>query len=69
MIVSKEGPSVEGFKPDHAIKACYGEKMQWVGGETSHKYPVKRPRRNTGTINLARVTLSDLENGTDSDDN
>ena len=43
--------------------------MQQVGGETSHKYPARRARTNIGTTDLARVTLSDLENDTDSDDN
>ena len=60
---------MEDFNPDHAwLNAWYGEKLRWVGGETSHKYPAKRARTNTGTIDLARVTLSDLENKTDSDD-
>ena len=26
------------------------KKMQQVGGKTSHKYPTKRVRTNTGTI-------------------
>ena len=41
MIIRKEVPSVEDFNPDHAINAWHGEKMQRVGGETSHKYPAK----------------------------
>ena len=45
------------------------QKMWQVGGETSHKCPAKQARTNTGTTDLARVTLSDLENDTDSDDN
>ena len=69
MIISEEGPSVEGFNPDHAFNAWYSKKMQQVEGETSHEYPAKRARINTGKIDWARVTLSDLENGTDSDDN
>ena len=69
MIISEEGPSVENFNPDHAINDWYSKKMQQVGGETSHKYPVRRERTNIGTTDLARVTLSDLENDTDSDDN
>ena len=64
VIITKEGSSVEDFKADHAINAWYREKMWRVGGETSHKYSAKRARTNTGTINLARVTLSDLENDT-----
>ena len=43
--------------------------MRRVGCETSHKYPTKKARTNTRTIDLARVTLSDIENSTDSDDN
>ena len=69
MIRSEEGPSVENFNPDHAINDWYGKKMQQVGGETSLKYPARRARTNIGTTDLARVTLSDLENDTDSDDN
>ena len=69
MIITKEGSSVEDFKTDHAINAWYREKMLWFEGETSHKYSAKRARTHTGTINLARVTLSDLENDTDSDGN
>ena len=69
MIISEEGPSVEDFNPDHAINTWYGKKMRRFGGETSHKYPAKRARTNSGTINLARVTLSDLENDKKSDDN
>ena len=69
MIISEEGTFVEDFNPDCAINAWYDEKMRRFGGETSHKYPAKKARTNTGTIDLARVTLSDLENGTDSDDN
>ena len=69
MIMSEEGPSVEDFNPDHAINAWYGEKMQRLGGETSHKYPAKTARTNAGTIDLARVTLSDMENDIESDDN
>ena len=68
MIISEEDPSVEDFNPDYAIKAWHGGKMRRVGGKTSHKYPAKRARTNTWTIHLARVTLSDLENGTDSND-
>ena len=33
--------------------------MWRFGGETSHKYPAKKARTCTGTIDLARVTLSD----------
>ena len=69
MTISEEGPSVEDFSPDHAINAWYSKKMLQVGRKTSHKYPTKRRRTNTGTINLAGVTLSDLENNTGSDDN
>ena len=43
--------------------------MRRVGGETSHEHPAKRARTNRRTIDLARVTLSGLENDTDSDDN
>ena len=68
MIISKEGP-VEEFNPDHAINAWYSKKMRRLGGETSHKYQANRARTNTGAIDLARATLSDLENNTDSDDN
>ena len=66
MIIREEGPSVEDFNPGHAINAWY-DKMRRVGGThkyPSHKYPAKRARTNKGTINLARVTLSDLENDT-----
>ena len=59
MIVSEEGPSVEDFDPDHAINAWYDENMWWFGGETSHKYPAKKARAYTSTIDLTRVTLSD----------
>ena len=55
MIISKEGPSVADFNPGHAINAWYGEKMRRVGGETLHKYPAKRARINTATINLSYV--------------
>ena len=60
---------MEDFNPDHAIYAWYAEKMQRVGGETSHKHPAKKARTNKRTIDLARVTLSDLENDKDSDNN
>ena len=67
MIIREEGPSVEDFNPVHAINAWY-DKMRRVGGTYKyplHKYPAKRARTNKGTINLARVTLSDLKNDTD----
>ena len=42
--------------------------MQQVAADTSHhKYPAKRARTNTRII--FKVTLSDLENNTDSDAN
>ena len=69
MIISEEGPSREDFNPDHAFNGQHGKKMQQVGCETSHKYQTKRARANTRTIDLARVTLSDIENYTDSDHN
>ena len=69
MIISEEGPSVEGFNPDHAINAWHSKKMQQVEGETSYKYPAKQARINRGKIDLARVTFSGIENDTDSDDN
>ena len=59
MIIREEGPSVEDFDPDHAINAWYNENMWRFGGETSHKYPAKKARTCTGTIDLVRVTLSD----------
>ena len=34
-------------------------------GDSIHKYLAKGAKTNTGTINLARVTLSDLENDTE----
>ena len=69
MIISEKGLSIEDFNPDHAINAWYGKKMRWFGSETSQKSPGKRARTNTGTIDLARLTLSDLENDTESDNN
>ena len=68
MILSEEGPSVEDFNPDHAINAWHSKKMWQVGCETSHKYPAERTRTNTRTIDLARVTLSDIKYDIDSDD-
>ena len=56
MIMSEEDPSVEDFNPDHEINTAYGEKMGQFGVETSHKYPAKRARTNTRTIDWARVT-------------
>ena len=69
MILSEEGPSVEDFNPDHAINAWHSKKMWQVGCETSHKYPAERTRTNTRTIDLARVTLSDIKYDIGSDDN
>ena len=69
MIITEEGPSAEDFNLEHATDARYSKKMWQVGGETLHKYPAKRARTNTTTIDLARVTLSDLENDTGSVDN
>ena len=64
MIISREGPSVEDFNPDHASNAWYRVKCDEL--EVRHdKYPAKRARTNTGTIDLVTVTLCDLENDTD----
>ena len=62
VFISEKRPSVDDINPDHAINAWYRKNMRRVGGETSHEYPEKRARTNTGTINLTRVALSDLQN-------
>ena len=67
--ISEEGPCLEDFDPDKSIDIWYSEKVRRLSSGP-HNYPSKRKKSNEGSqvIVLATLTLSDLENEDNSDE-
>ena len=65
--ISEDGPSIEDFNPDDSINAWYNEKVRRLSAKP-HKYPKKRKSNATGNSAINLITLSDLENSSDEED-
>ena len=69
MRVGEEGVSIEKFEPDPYINSWFQEKVRRINGAKPRDYPSKRrsvkSKSGYSVIDIAQITLSDLE---DSDD-
>ena len=67
--ISEDGPSLEEFNPDASIDCWYTDKVRHLNAVT-HNYPSKRKKLSDGkeVIDLAELTLSDLENDESDED-
>ena len=67
--ISEDGPSLEEFNPDASIYCWYTDKVRCLNAGP-HNYPSKRKKSSDGegVINLAALTLSDLENDESDED-
>lgn len=68
--VSEEGVSIDDYNPDSAIEQWYQEKVRRISSAKSHCYPEKCKKvcgTVPGMINVAKYTLSDLEESNSSD--
>ena len=61
--MSDDGPSLEEFNPDASIDCWYNDKVRRLN-TGPHKYPFKHKKSSDDkeVIDLAMLTLSDLEN-------
>ena len=61
--MSDDGPSLEEFNPDASIDCWYNDKVRRLN-TCPHKYPFKHKKSSDDqeVIDLAMLTLSDLEN-------
>ena len=66
--ISEDGPSLEEFNPDLSIDRWYTEKVRRLNSGP-HNYPSKRKRVTEGpnVVDIATLTLSDLENDDEDD--
>ena len=69
LYISKDGPSFEEFNPDASIDCWYTDKVRRLNAG-AHNYPSKRKKSSDGkeVIDLAELTLSDLENDESDED-
>ena len=58
--ISEEGPSIENFNHDIAIKSWYNEKIRRLSAGW-HNYPKKRKASDKESTFLSMITLSDPE--------
>lgn len=69
--ISEKGVSIGDYNPDRAIEQWYQEKVRRISSAKSHSYP-KKPKKvgenSSGVINVAKHTLSDLEESSNSSD-
>ena len=69
MRVGEEGVSIDKFEPDPYINSWFQEKVRRKNGAKPRDYPSKRrsvkSKSGYSVINIAQVTLSDLENSDD----
>ena len=69
LYISKDGPSFEEFNPHASIDCWYTDKVRRLNAG-AHNYPSKRKKSSDGkeVIDLAELTLSDLENDESDED-
>ncbi|XP_066915547.1 zinc finger protein 862-like [Clytia hemisphaerica] len=69
MRVGEEGVSIDEFEPDLYINKWFQEKVRRINGAKPRDYPSKRrsvkSKSGYSVIDIAQVTLSDLENSDD----